>query len=45
MENDKVTETRLHYLFDKDNYEYFVCGLALDYCVFYSACDAKNLGF
>ncbi|MCX7956403.1 MAG: bifunctional nicotinamidase/pyrazinamidase [Endomicrobia bacterium] len=46
LENDKITETGLNYYLDglkiKDVY---ICGLALDYCVYYSAVDAKKFGF
>ena len=45
FENDKKTGTRLEFLFNKENFEYYVCGIALDYCVFFSAKDAKELGF
>ncbi|MFX0171494.1 MAG: bifunctional nicotinamidase/pyrazinamidase [Candidatus Hodarchaeota archaeon] len=46
LENDKKTETGLQaYLKGLGVDRIFLCGLALDYCVFYSALDAKNFGF
>lgn len=46
IENDKKTETGLSgYLRTIEIKRIFLCGLALDYCVFYSAIDGKNLGF
>ncbi len=46
LENDRKTETGLHYYLQglglKD---LFFTGLATDYCVYYSALDAINLGF
>jgi len=46
IENDKVTETGLSgYLKALNVSRCFLCGLALDYCVFYSALDGKSLGF
>ena len=46
LENDKKTLTGLHYYLQgfaiKDLY---FCGLATDYCVYYSAMDAMALGF
>jgi nicotinamidase/pyrazinamidase len=45
-ENDKETLTGLEgYLKTLGIKETYLCGLALDYCVFYSAMDAKELGF
>lgn len=45
-ENDKETITGLEgYLRKLKIKETYFCGLALDYCVFYSAMDAKELGF
>jgi nicotinamidase/pyrazinamidase len=45
-ENDKATLTGLEgYLKILGIKETYICGLALDYCVFYSAMDAKELGF
>jgi len=46
LENDKQTVTGLRtYLEAIGINRIFVCGLALDYCVYYSAIDAKNFGF
>jgi nicotinamidase/pyrazinamidase len=46
IENDKKTETGLSgYLRTIGIKRILLCGLALDYCVFYSAIDGKNLGF
>ncbi len=46
IENDKKTETGLSgYLRTLGIERIFICGLALDYCVFYSAIDGKTLGF
>jgi nicotinamidase/pyrazinamidase len=46
MENDKKSETGLSgYLRTLGIERIFICGLALDYCVYYSAIDGKNLGF
>jgi nicotinamidase/pyrazinamidase len=46
IENDKKTETGLSgYLRTIGVKRIFLCGLALDYCVFYTAMDGKNLGF
>jgi nicotinamidase/pyrazinamidase len=46
VENDKKTETGLSgYLRTIGIKRIFLCGLALDYCVFYTAVDGKNLGF
>ncbi|MHA2299096.1 MAG: bifunctional nicotinamidase/pyrazinamidase [Candidatus Hodarchaeales archaeon] len=46
LENDKKTKTGLDgYLNSLTIKRVFICGLALDYCVFYSAVDAKSLGF
>jgi nicotinamidase/pyrazinamidase len=45
-ESDKTTVTGLEgYLKSLETKEIYICGLALDYCVFYSAIDAKELGF
>ena len=45
-ENDKKTITGLNgYLKELDIKQVFICGLALDYCVFYSAMDSKEMGF
>ncbi|MCG3219061.1 MAG: bifunctional nicotinamidase/pyrazinamidase, partial [Candidatus Heimdallarchaeota archaeon] len=46
LENDKKTETGLDgYLKTLGIKRLFICGLALDYCVFFSAIDAVNKGF
>ena len=46
IENDKKTETGLSGLLRTIGVKrIFLCGLALDYCVFYSSIDAKKLGF
>ena len=46
FENDKNTTTGLEgYLVKKEIQRLYLCGLAFDYCVFYSALDAVNLGF
>ncbi len=46
LENDKKTETGLHYYLKGLKIEkVYLCGLATDYCVYFSALDAKNLGF
>ncbi|MFX1514498.1 MAG: bifunctional nicotinamidase/pyrazinamidase [Promethearchaeota archaeon] len=46
IENDHVTSTGLEgYLRGLKVSRVFLCGLALDYCVFYSVIDAKTLGF
>ncbi len=46
LENDKKTITGLHgYLKALDIKKVYLCGLATDYCVFYSALDAIKLGF
>ncbi|MCX7910085.1 MAG: bifunctional nicotinamidase/pyrazinamidase [Endomicrobia bacterium] len=46
LENDKKTQTGLHYyLKGLGIKEVYICGLALDYCVYFSACDAKKFGF
>lgn len=45
MENDKQTETLLHRLFDQNQHEIYICGLALDYCVKYTALDSIGYGF
>jgi nicotinamidase/pyrazinamidase len=45
-ENDKTTHTGLHgYLHGRDVRRVFVCGLAYDYCVGYTALDARKLAF
>ncbi len=46
LENDKKTETGLHhYLKGLKIKDIFICGLATDYCVFFTAMDGKKLGF
>ncbi|MHA1111915.1 MAG: bifunctional nicotinamidase/pyrazinamidase [Promethearchaeota archaeon] len=46
FENDKKTKTGLSdLLHDKRVKNVYVCGLALDYCCFYTAMDAKLEGF
>ena len=46
FENDKNTTTGLEgYLIKKEIKQLYLCGLAFDYCVFYSALDGINLGF
>jgi nicotinamidase/pyrazinamidase len=46
FENDKRTKTGLSdLLHEKRIKNVYVCGLALDYCCFYSAMDAKSEGF
>ena len=46
FENDKTTTTGLEgYLTKKEIKRLYLCGLAFDYCVFYSALDGINLGF
>ena len=46
FENDKNTTTGLEgYLVTKEIKKLYLCGLAFDFCVFYSALDGINLGF
>lgn len=46
LENDHTTSTGLAgYLRDRGIHRLFLCGLAWDYCVGYSALDGKALGF
>jgi nicotinamidase/pyrazinamidase len=46
LENDKKSKTGLDgYLRSKGINRIFICGLALDYCVFYTAVDGTDLGF
>ena len=46
FENDRNTTTGLEgYLIKKEIKQLYFCGLAFDYCVFYSALDGINLGF
>lgn len=45
-ENDRRTETGLRfYLQGFDIREVYLCGLATDYCVYFSAMDAVEMGF
>ncbi|MEG3592731.1 MAG: bifunctional nicotinamidase/pyrazinamidase [Pseudomonadota bacterium] len=45
-ENDRLTMTGLDGFLKQNNIKkVYICGLALDFCVYYSAIDAKNLGF
>ncbi len=46
IENDKKTHTGLSgYLNALGKKRIFLCGLALDYCVYHSAVDGRDLGF
>ena len=46
MENDKKTITGLERFLRGRRIEHvYVCGLATDYCVFYSAMDSVGAGF
>jgi nicotinamidase/pyrazinamidase len=46
VENDKKHETGLRGYLNSINVErLFLCGLALDYCVYYSAIDGVNFGY
>jgi nicotinamidase/pyrazinamidase len=46
LENDKKTETGLHYYLQGLGIKnIYLCGLATDYCVYYSAMDGVNYGF
>ena len=46
FDNNKQNPTGLHgYLQEKGITELVFCGLAGDYCVAYSAEDARNLGY
>ncbi|OHD62701.1 MAG: nicotinamidase [Spirochaetes bacterium RBG_13_51_14] len=46
LENDKKIKTGLDgYLTSIETDRLFLCGLATDYCVFYSAMDAVSFGF
>jgi nicotinamidase/pyrazinamidase len=46
FENDRTTKTGLDgWLRSLGVEEVWICGLASDYCVFYSAMDARRLGF
>ena len=46
LENDHITPTGLAgYLRERNLHRLFLCGLAYDFCVRYSAIDGKALGF
>ncbi|HPI92612.1 MAG TPA: bifunctional nicotinamidase/pyrazinamidase [Deltaproteobacteria bacterium] len=46
LENDRTTTTGLDgYLRDRKVGRVFICGLALDYCAFFTASDALDLGY
>jgi nicotinamidase/pyrazinamidase len=46
FENDRSTSTGLAgYLRERYIKSFYICGLATDYCVLYSALDARRLGF
>jgi nicotinamidase/pyrazinamidase len=46
FENDRTTPTGLEFYLKGLGIErVFVCGLALDVCVFYTLCDARRIGF
>ncbi|KYR00003.1 nicotinamidase [Tieghemostelium lacteum] len=46
MGNDKKTKTRMETLLKEKNIKsVYVCGVAADYCVFFTAMDSKNAGF
>jgi nicotinamidase/pyrazinamidase len=46
LENDGKTRTGLDgYLRDRGTRRLFVCGLALDYCVFFTASHGRDLGY
>ncbi len=46
FENDRISKTGLSgYLNAREIEEVYLCGLATDYCVFYSAMDAVRTGF
>lgn len=46
FDNDKRNKTGLHgYLQEHNISEVYVCGLAADYCVYYTAKDAADLGY
>jgi nicotinamidase/pyrazinamidase len=46
FENDRKTSTGLEYYLKGLGYgDVYLCGLATDYCVFYTAMDALRLGF
>ncbi len=46
LENDRKTETGLHfYLNGFSIRDVYVCGLATDFCVYYTCLDARSFGF
>ena len=46
FENDKISKTGLdEYLSEKKVNTVYICGLAMDYCVKYTAIDATSLGY
>jgi nicotinamidase/pyrazinamidase len=46
LENDRKTPTGLDgYLRARGVSRLFLCGIALDYCVFFTACDGADLGY
>jgi len=46
LENDHATETGLDgYLQNRDIRRIFVCGLAMDYCVFFTSADGADKGY
>lgn len=46
FENDRKTTTGLHgYLQERGVNEIYLCGIATDFCVNYSALDARKLGY
>ncbi len=46
LENDRITKTGLDgYLTSIGASEVYLCGLATDFCVYYSAMDARTFGF
>jgi len=46
MDNDKKRLTGLHYYLQGfEISDLYFCGLATDYCVYYSALDAREMGF
>ena len=46
LENDKKTVTGLHYYLKEMGITHvYLCGLATDYCVYFSSLDALAMGF
>ena len=46
FENDRETSTGLDGYFKSKNIQnLYICGLAFDFCVFYTAIDGINLGY